>query len=269
MQSGYLSFRESTIHYLKHGSGKKVLICFHGYGESASNFNFLAARLENEFFLIALDLPFHGETNWVNGTFDEKILAAIVHEILKKENLHACGIHLLGFSLGGRLALALFEEMPQLVERLVLLAPDGLKLNFWYWLSTQTWLGNKCFKWTMTSPGWFLGLLRVGNRVQLINRSIYKFVEYYIHDAQVRQELYHRWTTMRKCKPSLSKIRTKIKEYNLPVRLLYGKHDRIILASPALRFIQDLKNANISMLECGHQVLHAKNADNIVDALIN
>jgi len=269
MQSGYLSFRESTIHYIKHGSGKKTLICFHGYGESASNFNFLSDRLGNEFLLIALDLPFHGETKWVNGSFDEKMLATIINEILLKENLDAKGIHLLGFSLGGRLALSLFEEMPQHVERLVLLAPDGLKLNFWYWLSTQTWLGNKCFKSTMSSPGWFFGMLKVGNRLQLINRSIYKFVEYYIHDAEVRQELYHRWTTMRRCKPSLSKIRKQIKENNVSVRLLYGNHDRIILASPALRFIQDLKNANIAMLDCGHQVLHPKNADHIIDALIN
>ena len=269
MKSGFLQFDQSSIHYLRSGNGEKLLICFHGYGESASHFQILVDKLKHDFTLLSIDLPFHGDTNWVNGSLDEKKLKSILCQIIEEENISASRILLLGFSLGGRLALTLFEEMPGEVERLVLLAPDGLKLNFWYWLSTQTVVGNKVFKWTMTSPGWFLGMLRMGNRVGLINPSIYKFVEYYIHDERVRLELYDRWTCMRKCKPSLTNIRSKINEYNTTIRLLYGKHDRIILASPALKFIEGLKSAQITMLDCGHQVLHSKNVEAIVHALIN
>jgi len=269
MQPGNLSFDQSTIHYLRSGTGNKILICFHGYGESAAHFQFLNNRLQDEFTLFAIDLPFHGETKWAGGSFDAKKLLAIVKAILKKENLELNSIHLIGFSLGGRLALSLFDEMPNEVARLVLLAPDGLKLNFWYWLSTQTFIGNRFFKLTMTSPGWFLGMLRIGNRLKLINQSIYKFVEYYIHDARVRKELYDRWTSMRRCKPSISRIRKQILDNKTTIRLLYGKHDRIILASPAMRFIEGLPDASITMLNCGHQVLHTKNADEIAAALIN
>jgi pimeloyl-ACP methyl ester carboxylesterase len=269
MKSGYLPFDQSNIHYLRSGNGKKLLICFHGYGESASHFNFLSNRLKDEFTLLSIDLPFHGETDWANGSLDEKKLKAIINQIISQEDLPSSHIHLLGFSLGGRIALSIFEEIPESVERIVLLAPDGLKLNFWYWLSTQTVIGNRCFKWTMSSPGWFLGMLRVCNRVGLINPSIYKFVEYYIHDQQVRQELYDRWTCLRNCKPSITRVRNKINKNKTAVRLLYGKHDRIIVPSPALRFIEDLPSASIAILDCGHQVLHAKNADAIVEALIN
>jgi hypothetical protein len=45
--------------------------------------------------------------------------------------------------------------MPEQIEKLVLLAPDGLKVNFWYWLATQTWLGKNSFCFTMKHPGWF------------------------------------------------------------------------------------------------------------------
>ena len=121
----------------------------------------------------------------------------------------------------------------------------------------------------MKSPGWFLGMLRFGNRLGVINRSIFKFVEYYIHDEQVRKELYDRWTSMRKCKPNLSTIRKQVSEHELTLRLLYGNHDRIIRTSPAVRFIEGLKNAKIEVLDCGHQVLHAKNADHIAKALID
>jgi pimeloyl-ACP methyl ester carboxylesterase len=136
-------------------------------------------------------------------------------------------------------------------------------------LSTQTFVGNKCFKWTMQSPGWFMGMLRIGNKIKMINRSIYKFVEYYIHDEEVRKELYVRWTSMRKCNPDLKQIRKYVEKSNTRVRLLYGAHDRIILSSPALRFIKGLQHAKIEILDCGHQVLHSKNVHEIVKALID
>jgi hypothetical protein len=121
----------------------------------------------------------------------------------------------------------------------------------------------------MKSPGWFLGMLRLGNRLHLINPSVYKFVEYYIHDAGVRMELYDRWTSMRKCKPNLQKIRKQARAHALCIRLLYGNHDRIIRTSPANKFIDGLEHTKIEVLDCGHQVLHAKNAEYIVEALFN
>jgi len=269
MKSGFLQFNQSSIHYLRAGNGEKILICFHGYGESAAHFRFLANRLAHEFTFISLDLPFHGETAWHSGTLDEGKLQSLIEQMLLQEQLPQSRIHLLGFSMGGRLALCLFEKIPMRVERLVLLAPDGLKLNFWYWFSTQTFIGNRCFKFTMSYPGWFLGMLRFGNKIGVINRSIYKFVEYYIHDEQVRDDLYNRWTCMRKCTPSLTAIKNQVRKRAIAVRLLYGKHDRIILPSPAMRFINGLSTARISMLDCGHQVLHSKNVEAIAEALIN
>ncbi len=269
MQSGYLPFDGSNIHYLKWGAGEKVLICFHGYGEAAQNFNFLAQKLHEEFTLVAIDLPYHGETKWNSGPLSNKQLEKIILEILRKEDLPLVNLYVLGFSLGGRIALSLYQQIPAQIKRIVLLAPDGLKMNFWYWVSTQTLIGNSLFKWTMASPGWFFGMLKIGNRIQFINRSIYKFVEYYIHDDDVRRELYDRWTCLRKCKPNIAHIRNHIATYQSTVRLLYGKHDRIILTSPAKRFIDELKTAKIEVLDCGHQVLHGKNSDQIVNALIS
>ena len=120
--------------------------------------------------------------------------------------------------------------MPARIEKIVLLAPDGLKVNFWYWLATQTWIGNKLFAFTMKHPGWFFGFLKVLNKLKLVNASIFKFVNYYIGDKEVRRLLYERWTTLRKIKPNLKQIKSLLRSNKTPVRLVYGKHDRIILA---------------------------------------
>ena len=111
-----------------------------------------------------------------------------------------------------------------------MLAPDGLKMNFWYWLSTQTWAGNKFFHFTMKHPGWFLGFLKMLNKLKLVNASVFKFVNSYIGDAELRRILYARWTTLRKLKPGVKLIKSLARENGIQVRMVYGKHDRIILS---------------------------------------
>lgn len=166
------------------------------------------------------------------------------------------------------MALSLYEALPQKFNKLILLAPDGLKVNFWYWLSTQTWMGNKFFAFTMKHPGWFFGLLQLMNTLKLVNASIFKFVKHYIDDKQVRQLLYQRWTTLRKIKPEISNIKTHIKQHHTEVRLVYGIHDRIILSSVGEKFrcgIED--HCEINLIHSGHQVLHEKHVGEILESL--
>ena len=267
MQSGFLQFRNSSVHYLRAGTGDETIVCFHGYGESALHFSFLLKSLRENQSAIAIDLPFHGETEWEDGELMPEELHQITQNILLQEVMSPRTIKLLGFSMGGRMVLSLVEISRINISKVILLAPDGMKLNFWYWLATQSFVGRKLFKFTMYHPGWFLFMLRIGNKLRLINQSIYKFVTYYIHDKQVREDLYNRWMCLRKFKPHLHTVKEKIQANQIPVRLLYGKYDRIILTSPASRFIQELQNSEIELLECGHQVLHEKNAAAITNAI--
>jgi pimeloyl-ACP methyl ester carboxylesterase len=175
----------------------------------------------------------------------------------------------MGFSLGGRVALSLYEMMPGQVEKIILLAPDGLKLNFWYWLSTQTWIGNKLFALTMKKPQWFFGLLKALNKLRLVNSSIFKFVNHYIGDPEVRKLLYDRWTTLRKLKPDLAHIKSSIRNNKTPVRLVYGKHDRIILPVRGEKFRAGIDEfCSLSVIHSGHQVLHEKHVKEILPALL-
>lgn len=267
MVGAHYTFRNSLIHYRHGGSGRRALVCFHGYGESSRHFDFLEKRLKDH-CIIAIDLPFHGQTEWREGFLQPTDLPDIVQGILKERGLTGVQLQLLGFSLGGRMALCVVQQMPMQVSGLVLLAPDGLTVNFWYWLSTQTWLGNKLFQLTMRKPGWFLGTLRASNRLRLINRSIFKFVEHYIHDDQVRKLLYERWTALSRCRPNLPLIRRTLLQHGIGVKLIYGKYDRIIGTKKGEAFISGMPACSLTVLDCGHQVLHEKNAEAIAQALL-
>jgi len=268
-----IQYKNSLINYSVFGSGKQAVICFHGYGEDGNSYAFLEKYAGAEFTFIAIDLPFHGKTEWKEGlNFSPNDLFEIIKNVQSKE-IHRLAtsnsrLALMGFSLGGRIALSYYERIPSSIDKIVLLAPDGLKVNFWYWLSTQTWLGNKFFSFTMKRPGWFFGLLRILNKLKLVNASIFKFVNYYIGDREVRQKLYQRWTGLRKLKPHISDIKKLIQKNKTKLRLLYGRHDRIIRSSVADRFRKGIEEeTEISIIECGHQVLHEKHVQDILKAL--
>ena len=271
MREWLLSYKSSKINCYQFGLGEKIVICFHGYGESGGMFSFLEKYAGNTHSFYSLDLPFHGKTEWNEGLlFTTENLQSIVKEILiANKDAGDKQVILLGFSLGGRLALSLYQAAPQPVEKLVLMAPDGLKVNFWYWLSTQTWLGNRVFAFSMKYPGWFFSLIKLLNKLGMINSSIFKFVNYYIGNAEVRLLLYKRCTALRKLKPDLPLIKKIISRQKTPCRVVYGRYDRIILPVRGEKLRKGIEeHCTISFIPSGHQVLHANHIEGIMTALI-
>ena len=270
MSEHFISFRSSRFHYSLWGEGKRILFAFHGYGESAAAFAFLTETLAKDFTIIAPDLPFHGQTEWKEDRlfFDAPDLLALLEEIAAGLPGREAGWWLLGYSMGGRVALQLLQLAPHRVQRLVLLAPDGLFVNPWYWLATRTSPGNRLFRWTMKRPAWLFLLLRTGNRLRLVNPSLYKFAAHYIDDDQVRASLYTRWTTMRGFRPHLPHIAGIIREKKIPVALIYGSYDRIILSKRGERFQRrTAPYCRLTLLPAGHQLLQPKFMEVIANAL--
>lgn len=272
MEPRFINYKNSRIAWYRFGSGPQPVICFHGYGENGSYFTFLEKYGGELYSFLAIDLPFHGKTEWKEGVdFRWEDLRNIIEEIRNQNNEAPDeSLYLLGFSLGGRIALSLYQARPDKIQKVVLLAPDGLKVNFWYWLSTQTWIGRKLFRFTMQNPGWFFGFLKVLNWLGVVNSSVFKFVKYYIDNKTVRHELYSRWITLRRLRPHLSKIKSSILEHKTTFRLLYGKHDKIILSIRGEKFRIGIEEyCTVSVIESGHQVLHEKHVKEILNQLEN
>ncbi|HEY4062398.1 MAG TPA: alpha/beta hydrolase [Puia sp.] len=269
MEAGYCTLKNSSVYYCRWGTGPQLVIAFHGYGESSASFAFVGEALPEEYTLLAIDLPFHGKTEWKEGRcFSPEDLRTLLEIIVARIPGITDGWRLAGYSMGGRVALQLLEIMPEKIRRLVLLAPDGVKVNGWYWLATRTGPGNGLFRWTMRRPGWLFFLLRAGNALRLVNPSVYKFTAHYIADDRVRQDLYTRWTSMRDFRPTLSKVKKIIRSQHLPVRLLYGRHDRIIRWENGDRFCKDIgPSCQLTLLPSGHQLLQPSHLDAILLAI--
>jgi pimeloyl-ACP methyl ester carboxylesterase len=247
------------------GSGPRVTVCLHGFGEFARTFDPLSAALSGH-TLVAIDLPWHGETDWQEGLDME--VTDLMRMIRDIPQVGTSRFGLMGYSMGGRICLSLFEAFPQDVDFLLLIAPDGLKVNPWYRFATQTSVGNHVFRSVMARPGGFVRLLRTGRRLGLFNESIMKFVRIYVDDKQMRNTVYRVWTTMRRFRPGLPIVKTLIREHRVPVYLLFGQYDRIIQPSLGKPFVDGLEEwATMQVLDVGHQLLHPRNVEAIARGL--
>jgi pimeloyl-ACP methyl ester carboxylesterase len=277
----FLSYRSSRIHYYRWGTGPRIIFAFHGYGETASSFAFIGEALTPDFSLVAIDLPFHGSTEWNEGL---SFLPEQLYEIMKAIAAHHAANmpspgptshgtplwRLLGYSMGGRIVLQLLEYHPRSFDKLILLAPDGMKVNSWYRVATGTIAGNLLFRWTMRWPGWLFLVLRLCHFLRLVNPSIYKFAVHYIDDRRVRQDLYTRWTVMRLFRPRLATIAAIIRRQHVPVSFVYGRFDRIIRWETAERFrnrgIGD--QCQLILLETGHQLVRPQFLPDLLPVII-
>jgi len=113
-------YREST------GAGTDVAL-LHGWGLHGGVFAALASALASRHRVHVLDLPGHGRSPWAKGAADLEGLARIVAEHLPAE----CA--LLGWSLGGMVAVRLATLFPGRFPRLVLVAtsPLGSRRRDW------------------------------------------------------------------------------------------------------------------------------------------
>ena len=267
----FVLYKNSKVHYSTYGHGAALLICLHGFGEEAASFSFLEKAIGHSFTLIAINMPFHGETVWNEGLlFTPEDLHEIIISLVQTCRPQPIPekINFLAYSMGGRLALAYFQQYPQLVKSISLVAPDGLHKNRWYWFATQTSAGNRLFKFTMQQPQYFLGMVKILGKINLLNKSVAKFVACYLEDETIRTALYKRWTTMRRFRPNLPLIQQLIRQNKIPTKMLFGEHDRIILYHRGQKFQRGLEEwVGVKTIKAGHQLLQEKYTGEIIELL--
>ncbi len=265
MHAEFIEYQNSLFHYHYADRGHRLIVCFHGYDEDGQSFNVLKDVLPAGYSLLAVDLPHHGKTDW-NGArnFNAEILWQLILEICKKHGRHFSKVDVAGYSMGGRIALSLLDYQPDHIDRMVLMAPDGLRKNPWYSLATGTVLGRKLFGFTVKNPKWLLFTLRVANKLGIINPAVFKFSWFYMKEAGTRHLLYKRWMTMRWMQPDIRRIRKNIQGRDIPVLLIYGSFDRIMPAAVGEDFCRGTNGlCKVELLPCGHQIMQEKNKKNL------
>jgi 2-succinyl-6-hydroxy-2,4-cyclohexadiene-1-carboxylate synthase len=109
-----------TLHYLTAGNPSLPAVVFlHGFLGSGSDWDEIIAVLSKEFYCVAPDLPGHGQTkgNSNPDAYSISGSANAVEATLDKSGITQCA--LVGYSMGGRLALYIALTHPQRWTRIV------------------------------------------------------------------------------------------------------------------------------------------------------
>ncbi len=114
--------RVGSVRSLIAGAGPEVVVCLHGLGSNKASFFETVAALAPTHTVHALDLPgFGGSDKPARGGYNAAWFATAV-----RDYLDACGVeraHLVGNSMGGRIAIEVGLAAPERVSSLSLLTP--------------------------------------------------------------------------------------------------------------------------------------------------
>ncbi|AFY59057.1 2-succinyl-6-hydroxy-2,4-cyclohexadiene-1-carboxylate synthase [Rivularia sp. PCC 7116] len=115
-----MSFHKYIFHYRFSGKSDKPLILFlHGFMGNIHEFDEAISLLTDEFYCLNIDLPGHGKTKILDDDCYKmpKIADALIN-LLNELQIERC--FLIGYSMGGRLALYLTLKFPQRFHKIIL-----------------------------------------------------------------------------------------------------------------------------------------------------
>jgi len=246
------------------GEGPTVTLCLHGFLEDGDSFAALAEALPGH-CLLAPDMPFHGQSSW--STANPLSPDTLIDALLQCPELQQGPFGLLGYSMGGKVALSIFQRIPDRISHLLLVAPDGLRPSPVDLFFTHTWLGDRILWCSLTNPGWLYPLLTLLRQCKMMNESQHRFVLSYLQDVPMRERVYRIWTTLRYFQPSPRQVQALIRQYPIPVRLIFGRYDRLCPVALGQRFLQPIAGqVELQVFETGHLLLRDKHAQQLAKA---
>ena len=157
MERKTLIYRNSTISYLRFGTGDRLLFAFHGFGDRAAMWLSVREGFSTEFTVIAIDLPFHGHTIWREKVFRSRDFEAMVQELSKIENKER--FSLAGFSFGARIVERLFFRFQHRIDHIFFFAPDGFGTKWMFEITMIPRFIRRFTKWILDRPKWFIRIL--------------------------------------------------------------------------------------------------------------
>jgi len=255
-----------NIHYLCGGSGSP-LVLIHGLGSSAAvEFYHNLEPLATHHRVLAIDLPGFGGSDKPMITYSIDLFVKAVSDLMVTEGVARAAV--MGVSMGGRVALGLALDSPQLVERLVLVDALGVgapRRVFAYRILLTKGVGELTLRGTARALrrmrpatirrfwGWYL---RRPSRVDTIwsderiaNHGILLATpEYRAAYLSALRSI----AGMRQLRGGVA-VENRLAELGMPTLLIWGRHDHIFPPSHAESAKAKLRNGRVEIFDgSGH-----------------
>ena len=246
------------LHYHKFGSGPKNLLAFHGFGQDHSVFLPFKNTLGKEYTILSFDLFFHGQSHWPEKEIPvpPEAWKQMLLEILNKEKISK--FSMIGYSYGGKIAIATAHLMPEKVEKLYLAATDGIHYNFWFRFATGTAPVRALFLYLCKNPKPFIRLVKFAAKTGLISKNLGRFVVVQLGVKADRKRLYLTWVGYRKFTLNQRSILKMLNQHEIKLELISGKYDSVIPYKELKIFTEKVHSSRFHLINTGHQSLLKK-----------
>ncbi|MDZ7900289.1 MAG: alpha/beta hydrolase [Arcicella sp.] len=251
------------LHYQKIGNNPKILLAFHGMGQDFSCFQNFAQTFENQYTTYLFDLPYHGKSVGINGNNyvkNEIITKEIWKEYLAKflaEN-NVQNFSVIGFSIGGRFALATVETFTERIEELILLAPDGVTEDPKYILATRYGFTRKIFKYVVQNNAKYHTFADLLARRGIVHKKVVKFAKMMVDSPQKQEQIIRAWIGFHQLRFNLNKLTQLINNQQIKTKIFMGKYDKLLPTNRVFPLTKRLKNVELIELEATHRNLIEK-----------
>ena len=245
---------DSRITYRKYGNGPAVIVAFHGFGQDHKSFSPFEKAIDGRFTVYAIDLFFHGNSQYTGSSLLTKTnWGQLIERFLASQSIDR--FSLIGFSLGGRFALVTAEAFANRLDQLMLIAPDGITFNRWYWLATNSRPGRWLFRYTLRHLSMLTALGQALTKLGWLNRTVLRFAEVSLATPEQRTLVYDSWTQFRQIHSDMNTVAELLNEQATRVRFFTGAFDRIVPGSYIRPLTGQLRHYELTVLKTGHNRL--------------
>lgn len=264
------SWNAYHLEYTLFGNGPEILFAFHGFDNDAEDFRVFEQGLGKKYTLVSINLFFHGKSRFDgppdHADFTDEKLGLLFSNLLFE--LKVKKFSLMGYSLGGRVALSLLTLFPERIRSVILLAPDGVKISPWYKFLTRNRVGIYLFRRAVRNPS---GLFYIGKflrALKILGEKQYKFALLNFDNEQKRKKVYNVWMIFREILPVETTVKSLAVKYEIPLILFFGKFDTIIPPVLGMNFLLGYDGpSDITVLDAGHQLMSEAAAKKICEYL--
>ena len=255
---------------------KRLVIAFHGFDRNCEEMENFNPFFSDDTAILSINLLHHGESK-------PRQPLSLDHALSPHTLLHAIegfiannfsegiasymSLELLGYSMGSRIALTLLQYYPNKFERLIVLAPDGLKKSLLYKFVVHTRVGKVCWRlidrFPRTNRRIIYGLYRAG----IISGHKYHFGRFHTENSEIRQRVAYGWAGHKKFWPEENKLVSLLKKHDkIEAHFVFGDRDKIIPFkwSASLRSkLEGIENVSFHLIESGHVMRHGDTVEAI------
>jgi pimeloyl-ACP methyl ester carboxylesterase len=261
MDSRFHTFDNHRVHSIRFGSGKELLIAFHGYADRARLFGPLAYVLSPHFTVIAFDLPFHGQTEWQHTDFTKNDMCRLIRLYMQEEGVER--VSFLGYSFGARIVQALLPEVIYFTNRLILLAPDGIATKgMAAAIMTPMWVRKLCYR-LLHNPNWFIGGMNGLKRLGLVSPYIVLFMEKNLVTPERYQRTFGMWFALDHFWLRRREVNQLLNKHKTPVDIFFGRKDAFVKYKKVKKLAEKVPQIKLHLLDSGHRIIGADLAERL------